>query len=41
VELRGLALDGPVEKHRASGAVSGGGPLVRLVNRSGSIRIGR
>jgi DUF4097 and DUF4098 domain-containing protein YvlB len=40
VQLKGVTVDGVKEKGRASGAVGGGGPNVRLASRSGQIHIG-
>jgi hypothetical protein len=39
VKLEGDSVQGTVSKGRVAGTISGGGPLVRLSSRSGSIRI--
>jgi hypothetical protein len=39
VRVEGGSVDGTVSKGRASGAIAGGGPNVRLYSRSGSIRV--
>jgi hypothetical protein len=41
VTLGGVDVDGTVEKRRVTGSVGTGGELVRLVSRSGSIRLSR
>jgi hypothetical protein len=41
VTLKGIDVDGTVEKRRVTGSVGTGGALVRLVSRSGSIRLSR
>lgn len=41
VTLGGVDVDGTVEKRRVTGSVGSGGELVRLVSRSGSIRLSR
>jgi hypothetical protein len=37
ISLRGVAVDGTVQKLRVVGKVRGGGPLIRVETRSGSI----
>jgi hypothetical protein len=39
VRVEGGWVDGTMSKGRASGAIAGGGPTVRLYSRSGSIRV--
>jgi DUF4097 and DUF4098 domain-containing protein YvlB len=39
VAVDGLTVDGAASEHRIAGAVNGGGPLVRVSGRSGSIRL--
>jgi hypothetical protein len=39
VRTEGLTVDGTTSKRRITGAVAGGGPVVRLSSRSGSIRV--
>ena len=39
VKLEGLAPAGSVSNRRATGAVGGDGPLVKLYSRSGSITL--
>ena len=41
VALEGVDVDGTVEKRHVTGSVGPGGELVRLVSRSGSIRLSR
>jgi DUF4097 and DUF4098 domain-containing protein YvlB len=41
VTLKGIDVDGTIEKRRVTGSVGAGGALVRLVSRSGSIRLSR
>jgi hypothetical protein len=41
IDVRTLDVAGTVEKRRVTGVVGGGGPDVRLVSRSGSIRVER
>lgn len=41
VKLTGTALQGSVTKGHAEGTIGGGGPLVRVTSRSGSIRVRR
>lgn len=40
VRLEGLQVDGTIAKGRVAGTVAGGGPLVHVRSRSGSVRIG-
>ncbi len=39
ISVEGTAVEGSVAKRSVTGTVQGGGPLVRLTSRSGSIRI--
>ena len=41
VTLKGVDVDGTVEKRRVTGSIGSGGELIRLVSRSGSIRLSR
>ncbi len=36
--IEGAAVDGSIDKRRIAGTIGGGGPLVRIVSRSGSLR---
>jgi hypothetical protein len=39
VDVVGGAVEGSVSKKKAVGSIGGGGPLVRVTSRSGSIRV--